>query len=331
MKKTILVIDDSGAVLRNMKENLEKSYNVFLANSGELGIKYLSERTADIIILDIMMPVMDGFETYRHIRNTVNGKDVPVIFLTGSDDDENELIALEMGAADFAKKGSKPQILINRIERIIALDEYNKHVEKVIATQRNQLEQITLESIMAIASTIDAKDKYTKGHSDRVAEYACRIGERMGLDEKDLEQLHTLGLLHDIGKIGIPDSVLLKDTRLTDEEYAIMKSHTVVGGKILSSIKSIPNIAEGAKYHHERYDGHGYPDGIKGDEIPMAARIISVADAYDAMTSNRVYRAHLSDEVVYNEIVKGRGTQFDPEVADIMLELLDENSDFCIK
>jgi len=331
MKKTILIIDDSGAVLRNLKENLEGKYNVFLANSGELGIRYLSDRTADIIILDIMMPVMDGFETFRLIRNTRNGRDVPVIFLTGSDDDENELIALEMGAADFAKKNSKPQILINRIERIIALDEYNKHVEKVIETQRNQLEQITLESIMAIASTIDAKDNYTKGHSDRVAEYACRIGARMGLDEKDLEQLHTLGLLHDIGKIGIPDNVLLKNDRLDDKEYAIMKSHTVVGSKILSSIKSIPNIAEGAKYHHERYDGKGYPDGIKGEEIPLAARIISVADAYDAMTSNRVYRKHLSDDIVYEEIVKGRGTQFDPDIADVMLKLLDEDSNFCIR
>lgn len=325
--KTVLVIDDSGLELRYMKKNLEDKYKVILANSGEVGMEYLRGRTADIIILDIMMPGMDGFETYQQIRKLPNGIDVPVIFLTGSEEDDKELLALEMGASDFAKKTTQPQILKNRIDKILKLDEYTKHIESVIEDQRKQLETITLEAIMTIANTIDAKDAYTKGHSDRVAEYACKLGKMLGMNEKELEQLHTLGLLHDIGKIGIPDNVLLKPARLDEDEFAIMKTHTTVGGQILSSIRSIQNIAAGAMYHHERYDGKGYPEGLKGEEIPYEARIIAVADAYDAMTSNRVYRKQLSDEVVLQEIERGCGTQFDPVVAQTMIKLLKNESE----
>lgn len=178
------------------------------------------------------------------------------------------------------------------------------------------------ETVLTIARTVDAKDVNTSQHSARVAEYSVLIAEELGYDEKSKEQLRKATLLHDIGKIGIPDRILNKPERLTDEEYAIMKSHVVKGAEILKSFTLIEHVEEGALYHHERYDGKGYVHGLKGEEIPLNARIIGIADTFDAMTANRVYRKQLDMDYVLNELKKGRGTQFDPELVDIMLRLI---------
>ena len=190
------------------------------------------------------------------------------------------------------------------------------------------MERLSSQIMVTLAGTIDAKDKYTKGHSSRVAEYAVKIAEKLGKSEKEQENIYYLGLLHDIGKIGIPDGIINKTTRLTDEEYELIKTHPVIGAEILENISELPELVMGAKWHHERYDGRGYPDGLKGDAIPEMARIIGVADAYDAMTSNRSYRDVLPQDVVRGEIEKGKGTQFDPLFADKMLEMIDEDVDY---
>lgn len=195
---------------------------------------------------------------------------------------------------------------------------------KVLDEKNNQIQKMTLQTISTIANTIDAKDEYTRGHSRRVAEYSVAIAKELQLSEDEVANIRSVALLHDIGKIGVPDSVLNKPGRLTQEEYQMMKQHTVIGGEILKDIGMIPGIDIGAKYHHERYDGKGYPDGLKGEEIPFIARIISVADAYDAMTSNRVYRMHLTEETVWQELNDSAGTQFDPKVVEAMLRLLKE-------
>jgi diguanylate cyclase (GGDEF)-like protein/putative nucleotidyltransferase with HDIG domain len=185
-----------------------------------------------------------------------------------------------------------------------------------------QIQRMTLQTIETIANTLDAKDEYTQGHSRRVSEYAVQIAREMCMDETEIENIKYIALLHDIGKIGVPDYVLNKPGRLTDSEYELMKQHTVTGGEILKDISLFKDLDVGAKYHHERYDGKGYPNGLKGEEIPLVARIICMADSYDAMTSNRVYRNHLSKEVVMSEIERCRGTQFDPAVADAFLSYL---------
>lgn len=195
---------------------------------------------------------------------------------------------------------------------------------KMLDEKNSQIQEMALQTITTIANTIDAKDEYTKGHSKRVSEYSAAIARELGLSEEEIQDIRSVALLHDIGKIGVPDSVLNKPDRLTQEEYQIMKQHTVIGGEILKDIGMIPGIDIGAKYHHERYDGKGYPDGLAGEEIPFIARIISVADAYDAMTSNRVYRKHLSNDEVMQELKKGEGKQFDPAVSDAMIRLLRE-------
>ncbi len=194
--------------------------------------------------------------------------------------------------------------------------------------RQKEIEKLSIEVTTALSQTIDAKDKYTKGHSNRVAKYSQLLAKTLGEDEKTQENIYYVALLHDIGKIGIPNAIINKPGKLTDEEYEIIKTHPVIGSDILKTISSMPEISIGARSHHERYDGHGYPDGLAGEEIPWIARIIGVADAYDAMTSNRSYRNYLPQDVVRAEIQKCRGIQFDPRVADAMLELIDADKSY---
>lgn len=184
--------------------------------------------------------------------------------------------------------------------------------------------EIIRESIETFTGFIDAKDPYTNGHSNRVADYTKAIAKEMGYSGEELDRVYYVALLHDCGKIGVPDNILGKPSKLTDEEFAIIKSHTVRGGEILSSFKSLKDVDEGARYHHERYDGKGYPEGLAGEDIPEIARMICVADSFDAMNSNRVYRKKLTSEMIREEIEKNKGKQFDPKIADIFLRLLKE-------
>ena len=212
--------------------------------------------------------------------------------------------------------------LIRTIRNIWKM-ESNKQ-KKEMDKHREQLEEISLQLMQTLSTTIEAKDEYTRGHSYRVAEYSALIARELNWDEDEIRNLKNAAYLHDIGKIGIPDNILNKPVKLTDEELGVIKEHTVIGAEILKNITLIDHVKEAARSHHERYDGRGYPDGLKGEEIPLYARIIAVADSFDAMKSRRIYRSPLDDQVVYNEIFQNRGTQFDPELADIFLKLLDE-------
>jgi putative nucleotidyltransferase with HDIG domain len=184
------------------------------------------------------------------------------------------------------------------------------------------------EVIVALAKAVDAKDPYTNGHSVRVAKYSRMLAQRLGLPDHEVERIHRMAVLHDVGKIGVPDEILKKPGKLTPEEYKQIQGHTVNGDRILRGITSMPRLHEGARWHHERVDGLGYPDKLSGGDIPLEARIIGVADSYDAMTSDRVYRKHLPQEVVREELVHNMGTQFDPDVARAMLEIMDEDPDY---
>jgi HD-GYP domain-containing protein (c-di-GMP phosphodiesterase class II) len=204
---------------------------------------------------------------------------------------------------------------------------HEREKELLVQEQKN-MHRMVMQSASALASAIDAKDKYTHGHSRRVAEYSEMIAEVYGKTDSECRDIYLAGLLHDVGKIGIPDNIINKDGRLTDEEFAVIKTHPAIGAGILKKINIAPFISIGAHFHHERYDGKGYPEGLKGEDIPEIARIIAVADAYDAMTSKRSYRDALPQEVVRSEIEKGKGTQFDPKFAEIMLGLMDRDTDY---
>ncbi len=199
------------------------------------------------------------------------------------------------------------------------IDKYTEHIKK-----------LSVEVMEALAHTIDAKDRYTNGHSFRVAMYSRMLAKELGLSSQEQEDIYYMGLLHDIGKIGIPGAIINKTSRLTDEEYETIKMHPVYGYEILSEIKSMPELSIGARYHHERIDGRGYPDGLKGEDIPFMARIISVADSYDTMTSNRSYRDYLPQNVVREEIEKNIGTQFDEAPARAMLKIMDRDKEYML-
>lgn len=194
--------------------------------------------------------------------------------------------------------------------------------------QHEKLERISMQIVKTLSGAIDAKDTYTNGHSIRVAEYSKEIARRAGFSEEIQNDIYMMGLLHDVGKIGIPDAIINKPAKLTDEEYSIIQNHPVMGEKILKDITEFPKLSTGARWHHERYDGKGYPDGISGIDIPMEARIIAIADAYDTMSSRRSYRDLLPQAQIRAEMGKGKGTQFDPVFAEIMLSMIDEDTDY---
>ena len=229
---------------------------------------------------------------------------------------------------DFIRKPFVPSVLVLRVRHAVELIGLQRNLEAMVHEKTKEYESLFVHVVESLAYAIDAKDNYTNGHSERVAQYSREIAKRYGYDEKRQEKIFMMGLLHDVGKIGVPDWVINKPGRLTDEEFGMIKKHPSIGDKILSNIKEMPELASGAKCHHERFDGRGYPEGLAGDDIPEEARIIAVADAYDAMTSKRSYRNVLSQEIVRGEIEKGKGGQFDPKFADIMLGMIDEDKEY---
>lgn len=332
---TILVVDDDYMNIRLAENLLKQKYKVLSAMSGKEAFEVLKTRIPNLILLDINMPEMDGHQVIRQLKSSKEYESIPVIFLTADTDDEAESFGFEEGALDYIKKPFHANVALQRISRILELDYLQKYLEEEVKKEtekaerrRKRVERISSQLISSLTNAIDAKDKYTNGHSKRVAEYACMIAKQLGYDEETIEQINYTGLLHDVGKIGIPDEIINKAGKLTDKEYEVIKTHPVVGAKILEEITEIPNVSIGAKWHHERYDGTGYPDSLVGTAIPKIARIIGVADAYDAMTSRRSYRDILPQSVVRSEIVNGRGTQFDPEIADTMLYLIDQDTEY---
>lgn len=336
MSDWILVVDDDTSNLRMASRILSaEQMRVSCLKSGEDALAFLKDNRPDLILLDVHMPGMDGFEALAAIRSGQETADIPVIFLTADDDSSTETRGLKAGAKDFIKKPFVPEVLLLRVRHTIELNrlqsdlsrEVDKKTQEVLQ-QQEKLERISMQIVTALSGAIDAKDTYTNGHSTRVAEYSREIARRAGFPEKMQDDIYMMGLLHDVGKIGIPDSIINKPAKLTDEEYGIIKNHPVMGAKILENITEFPQLTVGARWHHEHYDGRGYPDGIAGEEIPREARIIAVADAYDAMSSRRSYRDVLAQEIVREEMEKGKGTQFDPAFAEIMLRMIEEDTGY---
>lgn len=332
MRQMILVVDDSGLNLRVAKEILDPQFEVFCVNSGPLALEFLKKKIPDLILMDLHMPQMNGFEVIEFIHKEEEWKDIPIIMLTADNDRDTELRGFQIGVMDFITKPFVNEIMLQRVSRILELSRLQKNLQQEVQIQtqkaedrRRQVEKLSEEVMKTLANTIDAKDKYTNGHSLRVATYSQEIAKRCGKSKAEQKKIFHMALLHDIGKIGIPDHIINKDSRLTDEEYDAIRQHPKIGSDILKTIEEMPDIMIGARWHHERYDGKGYPDGLKGEEIPEYARIIGVADAYDAMSSKRSYRGILGQDIVRSEIEKGRGTQFDPHFADVMLQMIDDD------
>ena len=324
----ILVVDDDKLNLMTAQKILEPFFTVSCLNDSKMAFEYILGHSVDLILLDIHMPEMDGFTFINKLKSKDSTKNIPVIFLTADSDVELELKSFKVGAMDFIRKPFVPDIMLERINRVLELDKLQQYLQKEVQRNTNRVEKLSLQTMMTLAQTIDAKDAYTKGHSTRVAIYAKKIARKLGMSATDQDTIYFMGLLHDIGKIGVPDYIINKPGKLTDEEFAMIKKHPEIGYDILKNIAEIPNIEAGARWHHERLDGKGYPDGLKGEQIPLFVRIISVADSYDAMSSKRSYRDMLPQDYISSEIEKGKGTQFDPDAADAMIQLIKEDTHY---
>ncbi|MBR1560429.1 MAG: response regulator [Clostridia bacterium] len=323
---TILVVDDNRTNLQIIRDVLEPHYTLQLAISGEMALKFIARKKPDLILLDLMMPGMNGKECFQEIRRDPDNSRIPVIFLTASQDEDVEVECLNLGASDFITKPIVPEILERRIAKTLELEDLQKNLQGKIIEKTQEIEVLALQAIRAIVQTIEAKDELTQGHSVRVAGYSRAIAAELGFNEKMIGQVYQTALLHDVGKIGIPDSILKKKGRLTPEEYDQIKQHTTIGANILASISTIAYLEDGARYHHERYDGNGYPQRLKGDDIPIIGRIIAVADVYDALVSRRHYKEVMDDASARHELLFGAGTQFDPYLVRIFIKLLDSGA-----
>lgn len=322
-KKLILIIDDSAVNLKSAGDVLKNKFRLAMAKNGKQGLEYLKREKPDLILLDILMPEMDGFEVLNKIQENPETKEIPVIFLTGDNSVESESEGFRLGAADFIKKPFDADAMIYRIERILEIESLRRNLEQQVMLKTQQLEQMTLKVITTVSNIVDNKNVFTIGHSGRVALYAEEIAKRMGWSDEQILNLHYAALLHDIGKIGVPEYILSKKTALNDEEFALSQNHTIIGGEILKDFNIIDGISDGAKYHHTRYDGVGNcQSGLKGEEIPLIARIIAISDYIDLYKSERGYRSAYSDDEIIESLKNESNGYFDPKIADIAIEML---------
>ena len=330
--KKVIVVDDDVINLQVAGKILSSGgIHVVALRSAEALFDYLEKEAEmpDLILLDVKMPGMGGFDAIKKLHSLESSASkIPVIFLTADESEGSEREGLSLGAMDFIRKPFVPEVLRLRVNNLIELVTLQNQLYFEVEQKTRENKNLFIQIVSALAAAIDTKDEYTKGHSSRVAEYSKMIAKRIGYSDARQDEMYMIAILHDVGKIGIPNPVLNKPGKLTDEEYELIKRHSKMGAAILKNIDNDPKLELGAMHHHERYDGTGYPSGLKGDAIPEEARIIAVADAYDAMSSDRSYRTHLTQEMIKDELRMGMGTQFDPKLAEIMLEIVEEDKDY---
>ena len=326
----ILAVDDEVGILDSLRVFLSKAGYTFVGVTNPLeAIEKVRTEHFDLMLLDFLMTPIHGDQVVEEIRKF--NKDLYILLLTGHKDLAPPLDTIKrLDIQGYCEKSDKFDQLLLLIEsgiKAVSQMQLIKKINDELKTTYDKLESAYMETIEILRFTVEAKDAYTRGHSDRVSAYSVLIGEALGLPEEDLKTLKIGGLFHDIGKIGIPDSILLKTTKLDDEEYSEIKNHPAIGAHILSNATIFKDIIPIVKHHHERFDGRGYPGKLKGEEIPYFARIAAVADSFDAMTSKRSYRDSLPMDVVIEEIIKNSGTQFDPEIAKVFLDILADKPD----
>jgi putative two-component system response regulator len=279
-----------------------------MAEDGPTALRAVQEFAPDLVLLDVQMPGMDGYEVCKRIKAGDRGDLLPVVMITALDQASDRVRALAAGADDYMSKPVDRIELVARVRSALRL--------KRVYNSLDGAERV----IYALATAVEAKDPYTEAHTQRVAESAKRIGARMGLPEDELEVLYRGGMVHDIGKIGIPDHILLKPGELDAEELAQMHLHPIIGENIIAPLQSGADLLSIVRHHHENYDGTGYPDRLSGDRIPLLARILSVCDAYDALTSDRPYRLSQSREAAVSVLLRGSGRQWDPDIVHLVVD-----------
>jgi putative two-component system response regulator len=347
-RPTILVVDDTPDNLTLMSNLLKEQYRVKLANGGAKALKIAQgESPPDLILLDIMMPEMDGYEVCEKLKSDPATKHIPIIFLTAKAEISDETRGLALGAADYITKPVSPPIVLARVETHLNLKaaadflrDKNVYLEEEVSKRTEEIMAIQDVTILAMASLAETRDSDTGNHIRRTQFYVKALAEKVrnhprfvaAINDQTIETLFKSAPLHDIGKVGIPDRILLKPGKFLPEEFEIMKSHTTLGfdaiqhaetalGKAVDFLKTAKDIA---LFHQEKWDGSGYPQGLVADAIPLSARLMAVADVYDALISRRVYKEGMPHEKAVGIIAEGRGTHFDPDLVDAFLLIQDE-------
>lgn len=326
----IIAVDDEEGIVDSLSIFLKRSgYDFTGVTDPREAIRLVQEEHFDLMILDFIMTPFHGDQVVEEIRKF--NKDLYILLLTGHKDLAPPLDTIRrLDIQGYCEKSDKFDQLLLLIESGIKSIKQMRQIQDIntrLSDTYTKLEQAYLDSIETLRYTIEAKDMYTRGHSDRVAAYSVMIGEKLGLPEAELKKLELGGLFHDIGKIGVPDSILLKEARLTDEEYSQIKQHPNIGVHILSNASIFNDILPIVEHHHEKFDGSGYPSKLAGNDIPFLARIATIADSFDAMASKRAYRNSLDIQTIISEFEKCRGTQFDPELTNIFLDILRNHYD----
>jgi putative two-component system response regulator len=347
-KATVLVVDDTPDNLSLMSALLKNSYKVKVANHGDKALRIAASATPpDVILLDVMMPDIDGYEVCRRLQANPRTRDIPVIFLTARSEVEDEQKGLALGAVDYITKPISPPILMARVATQLSLKasadflrSQNDFLEAEVARRTSELEAIQDVTILAMASLAETRDSETGKHLLRTQRYVKALAEKLRLHprfsdfltDQNIKLLFKSAPLHDIGKVGIPDRILLKPGRYEPQELAIMKNHTLLGRDAIQlaedwlgkPVEFLTIAKEIALCHQERWDGSGYPGALAGDAIPASARLMAVADVYDALISRRVYKDRMTHEQATQIIVEGRGSHFDPDVVDAFVDIAEE-------
>ncbi|AXE29314.1 two-component system response regulator [Chromobacterium phragmitis] len=341
-RPTVLAVDDTPDNLALISDLLHRAYRIKVATGGARALQIVASAEPDLILLDVMMPEMDGYEVLRRLQASRPGFDVPVIFLTAKQEAEDETAGLQLGAADYIHKPINPGILMARVRNQLDvkaardfLKNQNDYLESEVRRRTQETEMVQNVAIWALASLAETRDNETGNHIKRTQFYVKLLAEQLRghprfdqyLSERNIDMICKSAPLHDIGKVGIPDHILLKAGKLTDDEFAIMKQHAALGRDAIVAAERqlgleaafLSFAKEIACSHHEKWDGSGYPYGLKGDEIPVAGRLMALADVYDALVSRRIYKPPLPHAQARDIIVAGSGRHFDPDVVDAFL------------
>ncbi len=336
--RTILVVDDAEANIDILLNALENEYDVSVAMDGESALETVAEQRPDLILLDIIMPGMDGYEVCKRLKEDQETSHIPIIFLTAMTEDQDEAKGLALGAVDYITKPFNPDLVKARVKNQLDLKMHRDHLEEMVAERTKELEltqEVTIESMGSLA---EYRDPETGGHIKRTQLYVKALAKHLQnhpkfkefLTDFVVDLLYKSAPLHDIGKVGVRDSILLKPGKITDEEFEEMKEHAAYGRDVLAmqekklGVNSFLHHARKiAGSHHEKWDGSGYPDGLAGDDIPVEGRLMAIADVYDALVSRRVYKPPFPHEKAVAIITEGKGKHFDPDMVEAFLEIED--------
>ena len=338
-KSTILIVDDVATNLQVLGRILQiDNYNIIAAFNGQLALEMASEKKPDLILLDIMMPDMDGFEVCTKLKSDPETKDIPVIFLTSKNEPEDIVKGFKLGAVDYVSKPFNSAELLSRIRTHTELNQLKRKLEIAVEDRtkelyktleelkdtHNKLHGAYVELIKRLARASDYRDNETGMHIMRMANYSFILAKAYGLDDEHCDEILHASSMHDVGKIGIPDGILLKPGKLDKDEFETMKTHTIIGGKLLAEIDSdLCRMAEKiALTHHEKWNGKGYPNGLSKEDIPLEGRITAVADVFDALTSVRPYKEAWPVEKAVNLLIEEKGQHFDSKIVDLFVENL---------